>query len=35
MEIENIFVEIILPKAKPLNVEIMYRSPIQSNFLKL
>ena len=30
-EIENIFVEILLPKAKPLIVRIIYRSPSQSN----
>ena len=35
MEIENIFVEILLPEAKPFNAGIIYRPPIQSNFLKL
>ena len=35
MEIKNIFVEILLPKSKPRNAEIIYRPLIQSNFLKL
>ena len=34
-EIENIFVEILLPKTKPLLVGIIYRSPNQSNFLEI
>ena len=34
-EIENIFVEILLPKTKPLIVGIIYRPPNQSNFLEI
>ena len=34
-EIENIFVEILLPKTKPLIVGIIYRRPNQSNFLQI
>ena len=35
MLLENIFVEILLPKTKPLLVGIIYRSPNQSNFLEI
>ena len=34
-EIKNIFVEILLPKAKLLIVGIIYRPPNQSNFLEI
>ena len=34
-EIENIFVEILLPKTKSLIVGIIYRLPNQSNFLEI
>ena len=34
-EIENIFVEILLPKTKLLIVGIIYRPPNQSNFLEI
>ena len=34
-EIENILVEILLPKTKPLIVGIIYRPPNQSNFLEI
>ena len=34
-EIENIFVEILLPKTKPLIVGIIYSPPNQSNFLEI
>ena len=34
-EIENIFIEILLPKTEPLIVGIIYRPPNQSNFDKL
>ena len=34
-EIENIFVEILLPKTKPLIVGIIYRALNQSNFLEI
>ena len=33
--IENIFFEILLPKTTPINVRIMYRPPIQTNFLEI
>ena len=33
--IENIFVEILLPKTKPLIVEITYRPPNQNSFLEI
>ena len=32
-KIENIFFEILLPKTKPIFVEIIYRPPNQNNFL--
>ena len=34
-EIENIFVEILLPKSKPLIVGIIYRPPKESEFLEI
>ena len=34
-EIEQFFVEILLPKTKPLIVGIIYRPPNQSNFLDI
>ena len=34
-EIENSFVEILLPKTKPVIVGIIYRPPNQSNFLEI
>ena len=34
-KIENILVEILLPKIKPLTVGIIYRPPNQSNFLEI
>ena len=34
-EIENIFVEILIPKIKPLVVGIIYRPPNQINFLEI
>ena len=34
-KIENIFVEILLPKIKPPIVRIIYRPPNQSNFLEI
>ena len=33
-EIENVFFETLLPKAKPIIVGIIYRPPNQSNFLQ-
>ena len=33
--IENIFFEILLPKAAPITVGIMYRPPGQTNFLEI
>ena len=33
--IENIYVEIVLPKTKPLIVGIIYRLPNESNFLEI
>ena len=33
LEIENIFIDILLPKAKPFTVGLFYRPPSDSNFL--
>ena len=33
--IENIFVEILLPKTTPITVEIMHRPHSQTNFLEI
>ena len=33
-DIETIFIEIYLPKSKPMTVGIFYRSPSQTNFLE-
>ena len=33
-DIETIFIEIYLPKSKPMTVGIVYRSPSQTNFLE-
>ena len=34
-EIENVFLEILLPNTKPIVVGIIYRPPSQSEFLKI
>ena len=34
-EVENIFLEILLPNSKPITVGTIYRPPNQSNFLEI
>ena len=34
-EIENIIFDIILPRLKPITIDVFYRSPNQANFMEL